>query len=233
MSEARRERLIDIQKREQLKGMLISKFKLKYGEKPALAKYIDNEVTRFMKNGRLTEDNLRNLDSKISKEAQQRDKKEAILEDHKSQRSASQKAPSVHSRAAAAANEDAKSIRSVASSRHSSQAPRDFQARKREIDNLSQLSSQHAKTEVYSEIAEDDEWAAIQKFNTLLHYEEQKQAIVREQERRRLIKQELDRQVLEKETRKQDEINERRMYEKLQEEHVKLLGQREMEKVAA
>jgi Fe-S cluster biosynthesis and repair protein YggX len=86
------------------------------------------------------------------------------------------------------------------------------------------LSSQHAKTEVYSEIAEDDEWAAIQKFNTLLHYEEQKQAIVREQERRRLIKQELDRQVMEKETRKKDEVLERRMYEKLQEEHVKLLG---------
>ena len=77
------------------------------------------------------------------------------------------------------------------------------------------MSSQHAKTEVYSEIAEDDEWAAIQKFNTLLHYEEQKQAIVREQERRRLIKQELDRQVMEKETRKKDEVLERRMYEKL------------------
>ena len=86
------------------------------------------------------------------------------------------------------------------------------------------MSSQHARTEVYSEIAEDDEWAAIQKFNTLLHYEEQKQAIMREQERRRLIKQELDRQVMEKETRKKDEVLERRMYEKLQEEHVKLLG---------
>ena len=49
--------------------MLISKFKLKYGEKQNLAKYIDNEVTRFMKNGRLTEENIRNLDSKISKEA--------------------------------------------------------------------------------------------------------------------------------------------------------------------
>ena len=41
-------------------------------------------------------------------------------------------------------------------------------------DALSQLSSQAAKTEVYSELAEDDEWTAIQKFNTLLHYEEQK-----------------------------------------------------------
>ena len=84
MSEARRERLMDIQKREQLKGMLISKFKLKYGDKPQLAKYIDNEVARFLKNGRLTEDNLRSLDTKISKEADLRDKREAILDDRKS-----------------------------------------------------------------------------------------------------------------------------------------------------
>jgi hypothetical protein len=34
MSEARREKLLDIQRREQLKGMLINKFKLKYGDKP-------------------------------------------------------------------------------------------------------------------------------------------------------------------------------------------------------
>ena len=44
MSEARRERLLDIQKREQLKGLLVNKFKLKYGDKPVIAKYIDNEV---------------------------------------------------------------------------------------------------------------------------------------------------------------------------------------------
>ena len=34
MSQQRRERLMDIQKREQLKGMLVNKFKLKYGDKP-------------------------------------------------------------------------------------------------------------------------------------------------------------------------------------------------------
>jgi hypothetical protein len=34
MSDARRERLLDIQKREQLKGMLVNKFKVKYGDKP-------------------------------------------------------------------------------------------------------------------------------------------------------------------------------------------------------
>ena len=60
-------------------------------------------------------------------------------------------------------------------------------------DRMSLTSSQaDRRTEVYSELAEEDEWTAIQKFNTLLHYEEQKQAMMREQERRRLIRGELD-----------------------------------------
>jgi hypothetical protein len=42
---------------------------------------------------------------------------------------------------------------------------------------MSYASSQKAPTEAYSEINENDEWTAIQKFNTLLHFEEQKQAM--------------------------------------------------------
>ena len=49
------------------------------------------------------------------------------------------------------------------------------------------------KTEKYSEICENDEWTAIQKFNTLLHFEEQKQAMMREEERKKLIREQLDR----------------------------------------
>ena len=85
MSEARKERLLDIQKREQLKGLLINKFKVKYGDKgPQLAKYIDNEVQKFLKNDRLTEDNLKKLDDRILKESELRDKKDMILDDRKS-----------------------------------------------------------------------------------------------------------------------------------------------------
>lgn len=87
-SEARRERIVEIQKREQLKGMLVNKFKLKYGDKPFLSKYIENEVHKFLTNDRLTEANLKNLDSKIGREADSRDKKAEIL-DVRSQRSAS------------------------------------------------------------------------------------------------------------------------------------------------
>ena len=92
--------------------------------------------------------------------------------------------------------------------------------------------SQGAKTETYSEIDEDDEWTAIQKFNTLLHYEEQKQSLMRDRERKRLIKEELDKQLNEKRSRKQSEVDERRMYENLQDQHVKLLDEKEVEKTA-
>ena len=84
MSESRRARLVEIQKREQLKGMLINKFKLKYGNRGNLANFIQNEVHKFLANDRLTEANLKNLDGKIQKEADQRDKRSEILDDRKS-----------------------------------------------------------------------------------------------------------------------------------------------------
>ena len=104
--------------------MLISKFKLKYGDRPQLGKYIDNEVARFLKNGRLTEDNLRSLDTKISKEAVLRDKKGAILEDRKSNAGSVRSRPMSHASrrsgaASAGGNRDA-DVKSVASSRRSS-----------------------------------------------------------------------------------------------------------------
>ena len=62
---------------------------------------------------------------------------------------------------------------------------------------------------------EEDEWNAIQNFNTMLHFEEQKQSLMREQERKRLIKQELDKQILEKKARKAREAEHDKLYENL------------------
>lgn len=63
----------------------MNKFKLKYGKQNKnIGSYIDNEVAKFLKNDRLTEDNLNKLDDKIYKESQLRDKKDAILDDRKS-----------------------------------------------------------------------------------------------------------------------------------------------------
>ena len=54
--------------------MLINKFKLKYGNKPNVSRYIDNEVQRFLANDRLTEGNLKSLDQKISKQVDLKEK---------------------------------------------------------------------------------------------------------------------------------------------------------------
>ena len=64
--------------------MLINKFKNKYKNTNNVDKYIDNEVNKFLNNDRLTEDNLRRLDDKIGKEANLRDRKDQVLDDHKS-----------------------------------------------------------------------------------------------------------------------------------------------------
>jgi hypothetical protein len=83
-TEAKRERLVEIQKREQLKGLLINKFKLKYGTQQNLDKFIGTEVQKFLTNDRLTEANLKNLDLKIAKEAELREKKDQIMDDRRS-----------------------------------------------------------------------------------------------------------------------------------------------------
>ena len=83
-----REKILSLHKREMLKGLLINKFRLKYAsdsvKHPNLQTYISNEVSKFISNERLTEDNLKHLDDKIAREADTRDRREAILEDRRS-----------------------------------------------------------------------------------------------------------------------------------------------------
>lgn len=51
----KKERILEIQKREQLKTLLINKFNSKYGHLDNLNKYIELEVSKFLTNDRLTE----------------------------------------------------------------------------------------------------------------------------------------------------------------------------------
>jgi hypothetical protein len=122
-------------------------------------------------NDRLNHDNLQALDAKIGREVNNRDRKDAILDDRKSERAASVSGRSVGSRLSAQnlnrLDNDVKSqgTKSVVSMRSRSAYQR---------SNVGSITSTRKPppTEVYSEINENDEWAAIQKFNTLLHFEE-------------------------------------------------------------
>ena len=83
--------------------------------------------------------------------------------------------------------------------------------------SLSMTSSKQEVDEIFSQVGksgkiEDDEWNAIVKFNTLLHYEEQKLATERREERKRLLKLELDRQMADKKIREQRDVQENYQY---------------------
>jgi hypothetical protein len=250
MSEQRREKLLNIQKKEQLKGLLVNKFKLKYGDKAE--KMITNEVTKFLNNDRLTEANLVKLDSKIGKANEKNQRADDILSEHsdkfnnritnRPQTTASGKGSRLSKQAVGARADkagdlaDAMSVKSYASSRMSGatnlskkskgiEAPVD-QAK---YDDLMSVQS-HTKSS-NTGLNEEDEWQAIQNFNIMLHYEEQKQSALREQERKRLIKDELDRQVREKNKRKKREQQEDSEYEKIQKQHIELLNQKEKERM--
>lgn len=248
MSEARKEKLLNIQKKEQLKGLLVNKFKLKYGDKAE--KLITNEVAKFLKNDRLTESNLVKLDEKIGRANDKNQKADDILSDHKSQKSGAGSRRSNASRPHTTAsgvgrrvqdrkNDDAMSVKSYASSRMSGATNLSKKSKAGEgnvppappLDNAELLSVQSRTKSSYSNLNEDDEWEAIQNFNIMLHYEEQKQTALREQERKRLIKEELDRQVREKNKRKKREVLEDKEYENVQKRHLDLLAQKEKDRM--
>jgi len=141
--------------------------------------------------------------------------------------------------------DDAISVKSYASSRMSgasnlskaSGAPKDPQAEvaydHRSMRSDLDTESRADTVDNLSNLNEEDEWTAIQNFNTILHHEEQKQYVMREAERKRLIKDELDRQVREKNLRKRKEKHEDELYDELQKKHLELLQEKEVERDVA
>lgn len=205
MSESKRARLEEIKKREQLKGMLITKFLKKYGQNQELKSFIDSQVQKFMSANRLTEGNLRELDEKILAEKEVLDKRIAVREQR--QQDANQKdqvsqIASIKSQARsrpstakpASIRDNLDDLKSQHSKASKFSAIRNKPAPKRAADQESIITVSHKSAKSESVLDEEDEWAAIQKFNALLHFEEQKQTAAREAERKRLLKIELETQ---------------------------------------
>ena len=61
-----KERLLNFQKRQKLKDLLITKFMDKYGVKEP-EKYLENEITKFVQGEKLTDMDLQRLDSRLKK----------------------------------------------------------------------------------------------------------------------------------------------------------------------
>lgn len=164
MSEARRTKLEEIQKREQLKGMLITKFRNKYGQgDDALQSYIDIEVQKFLNSNRLTEGNLKSLDEKIQLEKYTREKKEAILAERRGDEDAKSRVSQRPQTAASRkAWDDMKSQASAVPSRASRPQSQYAMSQTQKVDARSVITqSEKPQEESDSDLEEEDEWTAI------------------------------------------------------------------------
>jgi len=238
MSDERREKLLTLQRKEQLKGLLVNKFKAKFGGQSVASSVINMEVGNFLKNEKLTEDNLKRLEERIQKGAgvvlgsQGAKSVRSELGRSQSQRAMGQTLPPIQ---AGRDRDDVASVKSYATSRMSgatnlSKAGANKNMHEHGEDDMQSVYSNAKSARTIPALDEEDEWAAIQKFNTLLHYEEMRQTAMKEAERKRLIKQELDRQLEDKHYRKYMDKDEDHKYNQLQTMHLGILENREKEK---
>lgn len=187
LSEARKEKLLAIQQREQLKGLLVNKFVEKYGKNKEVSEgLINKEVTDFMKNEKLTEENLRKFEQRI---------KDGKIGQNNQAPSAKGGAPSVQgNQDAKQGNQAEQSIRQIDLASVKGANVRNEQAND---DAISVTSSQRPRS-VYQLGEEDDEWATMMKYDAELHKKERELEKLRDLEQKKKIKDELDRQLEEK-----------------------------------
>ena len=242
LTEIKRQKLVNIQKREQLKGLLINKFKTRYGQQNVSSTVISEQVNKFLDKQKLTEDNLKKLDVEIFKEVQKKEQsKKKHAEATKEKRISGSRPQTVSS---------IKSAKSYASSRISNAEHPAHDRHGKRIDHAHGKPSDKAMSE-FSETAsvfsktskldsvykgtnkEDDEWAAILNFNTKLHLEEMKAEIIKEKEQKKFMKTQLDRQLAEKKQHKMYENKEDKDYYHKQMDHLGYLEMKEKEKKEA
>jgi len=210
VNDPKREKLLAIQEREQLKGLLVTKFVEKYGKDQKGDKdFVNKQVVEFMKNEKLTEENLKKLENKI---------KVGVT--------AQPDAASVRSAAKSGAGDKHQVGQHQYSHEHEGAHHHHHH---HDDDNVSTTSSQKPKS-VYAQGDSDDEYATMMKYDTELYKKEKVLEQVKIQEQKAKMKAELDRQIAEKKRVKEAESDEMRRYNNLVEDQLKNMENKEKKK---
>ena len=210
MSEQRREKLLKLKHREDLKGKLVTKFLAKYGNRRR-ASFIQAEVEKALTDLPLTEDNLRKLDDKINGGTSV-----AVTESYMSgisvktgaSQAASFKAPK---------SEKSVSYMSGASRLSENSRPPEVIS---QFDGVSHVSSEMLPSD-------KDEWAVILEYKQALYREEEIRRQERLRQQKEALKQELDRQMDEKRRKQEMERMELQEYMNTQGVNLKEYDSRE------
>ena len=244
-----REKLLNLQKRQKLKDLLITKFMLKYGIKNA-DEILDEEISKFLQGERLTDQDLKRLDVKIKrllKEKASKDRLKQKLTQSLQGMTSDDILPKINNRntidtnTISNMNQKPKILntepsintlgqKDVSSSLYNPMKTLNNRRRfKKPEEELAELEAELEKEEIDNKknfkrldfTEEGDEWSAIAKYNRKLYEEQIKMEKMKDEELKRRNKADLDLQI--KQRLKQEYENELKdkEYDKIMKEHQK------------
>jgi hypothetical protein len=214
ISSQRREKLLKLKHREDLKGRLVTKFLAKYGNRRR-ASFIEQEVENALTGLPLTEENLRMLDERIN--------------------AGTSVAPS-------GSYMSGISVKTGASQAASARPPKSeksvsYMSGASKLSDGSRMRENEAQIEKESHVSSEvlpsdkDEWAVIMEYKQALYRQEEERKLERLRQQKEALKLELDRQIEEKKRKQEMEKVELQQYIETQDVNLKEFDSREQARI--
>jgi hypothetical protein len=232
-----RDRLINIQKRDKLKGLLITKFMKKYGiRNPEIL--LEEEIKKFLEGEKLTDMDLKNLDEKIRRlinnsnahDNLKRDLSNEPLNNQNHNNNFSESSKNVF---LPELNNDNLSVRSKASKK-SAVSNKSFKAKTKSVcsdyDDLESHDGRKRDIERFDFDDQKDEWNAIVSYNKKLYEDEIRMNKLKDLEVKKRIREDLDNQIRQKKNREYEEVVKNRDYDDIIRNHCDYLQEMEKKK---
>ena len=234
-----RARLIDLQKKEKLKGLLLTKFCRKYGIMNP-EKKLEDEISKFVEGGKLTNLELKKLEEKIKKLLLERKKLNNSYQQNLTEGNLSNNTNLINERLQ---NENLKHIQN--------QTMTEFNTQNLNLNEPNKKKKKYAN--IYEELAAleaeesaaqpkikkidftkyGDEWNAINIYNKILFDQQQKEEALKEKEDKVFLHEALGKQIEEREKKIEEEKKLDKEYAKILKKHNRKLIEIEKEKERA
>jgi hypothetical protein len=224
-----RERLVNMQKRDKLKSLLITKFMKKYGIKNP-EKLLHDEITKFLEGEKLTDADLKRLDEKLRKLLAEKERNETLrknLTETNTQNLNDTKLvlPDLN-------KQETLSVHSKHSKMSGASQLSKYNEKKTLTEELEELESLSNKKPLcrYDFSNEGDEWNAICLLNQKMFEEEKKMNKMKDIDIKRRTKDDLDNQIRQKLKRLNEEHMKNIEYDRILLNHNEYLNGIEQQK---
>jgi hypothetical protein len=255
-----RERLLNLQKRQKLKDLLITKFMQKYGIKNA-DEILEEEIGKFLQGEKLNDQDLRRLDNKIRNLLKEKATKERLKEkltqslqgipsntkdilpkiDSNNIEENTISPKRINPQPRILNTEPCNTLQPKNLSCSSYNPKKTFNSRriyKKPEEELAELEAEFAKDEKEKEknfkrldFSEDgDEWSAIAKYNRKLYEDQIKYEKMKDEELKKRNKADLDLQIRQRLKQEYENELKEKEYDKIMEEHQKEMDELERKK---